>query len=168
MIVDGSPSGGKDWRAGRSALNNIIPSSTGAATAVGKVIPELRGKLTGIAVRVPTIDVSMVDLTVRTRSPVQAADLYAAVAAHSSDPSSPMFNILGVTSDPVVSQDFVGENLSCVLDTKASVSLGPHFHKLVAWYDNEWGYSARILDLLKWMAENDSAFDVKSRASAAE
>jgi len=103
-VVDASPSGGKDWRAGRAALNNIIPASTGAATAVGKVIPELKGKLTGIAVRVPTVDVSMVDLTIRTRDPVSAAELQAAIRALAEDPASPMFGILGVTNDAVVSQ----------------------------------------------------------------
>ena len=154
--VDASPSGGKDWRAGRSALNNIIPASTGAAKAVGAVVPALKGKLTGIAVRVPTVDVSMVDLTIRTREAVDAAALHGAIAELAADPASPMFGILGVTTDPVVSQDFVGESRSCVLDTTACVSLSPHFHKLIAWYDNEWGYSSRVVDLLGWMASRDA------------
>ena len=151
--VDASPSGGKDWRAGRAALNNIIPASTGAAKAVGKVIPALQGKLTGMAFRVPTADVSVVDLTVRTTRGASAAELHGVLRALADDPQGPMFGILGVTDDAVVSQDFVGEPRSCVLDASASVSLNPNFHKLVAWYDNEWGYSSRVVDLLEYMGK---------------
>ena len=139
----------KDWRGGRGAASNIIPSSTGAAKAVGKVIPELNGKLTGMAFRVPTADVSVVDLTCRFAKPAGYEEIKAAVKAAS---EGPMKGIMGYTEDDVVSSDFIGESCTCVFDAKAGIALNDHFVKLVAWYDNEWGYSCKVLDLLMHMA----------------
>jgi glyceraldehyde 3-phosphate dehydrogenase len=144
LVVDGPAKGGKDWRAGRSSLANLIPASTGAAKAVGKVIPELNGKLTGMAVRVPTADVSMVDLTIRTEKAVSAAELKAALKKAS---EGPMKGILGYTEDAVVSQDFVHDPRSSIVDASAGIALNDNFHKVIAWYDNEWGYSNRLVDL---------------------
>ena len=141
--VDGPSS--KDWRGGRGAGNNIIPSSTGAAKAVGKVLPELNGKLTGMAFRVPTADVSVVDLTVRLEKPASYEEIMAALKAASE--SGPMKGILGFTTDAVVSSDFCGDARSSIVDASAGIALSPHFVKLVSWYDNEWGYSQRIVDL---------------------
>lgn len=141
--VDG-PSA-KDWRGGRSALNNIIPSSTGAAKAVGKVIPSLNGKLTGMSFRVPTADVSVVDLTVRLEKPTSYEEISAAIKAAS---EGELKGILGYTEDAVVSQDFVSDPRTSIFDKEAGIMLSPTFVKLVSWYDNEWGYSNKLADLL--------------------
>ena len=139
----------KDWRGGRGAGQNIIPSSTGAAKAVGKVIPELNGKLTGMAFRVPTPDVSVVDLTVNLAQPASYEEIKAAMKAAS---EGPMAGILGYTEDEVVSNDFLGESCTSVFDAKAGIALSDTFVKLVAWYDNEWGYSCKCIDLIRHMA----------------
>ncbi|ATG73307.1 type I glyceraldehyde-3-phosphate dehydrogenase [Zobellella denitrificans] len=141
--VDG-PSA-KDWRGGRGAGQNIIPSSTGAAKAVGKVIPELNGKLTGMAFRVPTPDVSVVDLTVRLEKAASYADICAAVKAAA---EGELKGILAYTEDDVVSNDFIGEVCTSVFDAKAGIALNDNFVKLVSWYDNEIGYSNKVLDLV--------------------
>jgi glyceraldehyde 3-phosphate dehydrogenase len=143
----------KDWRGGRAAAANIIPSSTGAAKAVGKVIPDLNGKLTGMAFRVPTTNVSVVDLTCRLAKPAKYEELKATMKAAS---EGPMKGIIGYTEDDVVSSDFIGEPCTCVFDAKAGIALNDHFVKLVAWYDNEWGYSCKVLDLIMHMAAVDS------------
>jgi glyceraldehyde 3-phosphate dehydrogenase len=135
----------KDWRGGRSALNNIIPSSTGAAKAVGKVIPELNGKLTGMAFRVPTADVSVVDLTCRLKKAASYEEIKAAMKAAS---EGELKGVLAYTEDDVVSQDFVGEVNTSTFDAKAGIALNDNFVKLVAWYDNEWGYSHKVVDLI--------------------
>ncbi|ROW17249.1 hypothetical protein VPNG_01242 [Cytospora leucostoma] len=150
--VDG-PSA-KDWRGGRTAAQNIIPSSTGAAKAVGKVIPELNGKLTGMSLRVPTPNVSVVDLTVRLEKAATYDDIKAVVKAAS---EGPLKGVLGYTEDDVVSTDLNGNNNSSIFDAKAGISLNDHFVKLVAWYDNEWGYSRRVLDLISYVAKVDGA-----------
>lgn len=139
----------KDWRGGRGAAQNIIPSSTGAAKAVGRVIPELNGKLTGMAFRVPTPDVSVVDLTVNLAIPASYEQIKAAMKAAS---EGAMFGILGYTEDDVVSTDFIGESCTSVFDAKAGIALSDTFVKLVAWYDNEWGYSCKCIDLMQHMA----------------
>jgi glyceraldehyde 3-phosphate dehydrogenase len=139
----------KDWRGGRGAGQNIIPSSTGAAKAVGRVIPELNGKLTGMAFRVPTPDVSVVDLTVNLARPASYEEIKAAMKAAS---EGPMAGILGYTEDEVVSNDFLGESCTSVFDAKAGIALTDTFVKLVAWYDNEWGYSCKCIDLIRHMA----------------
>lgn len=142
--VDG-PSN-KDWRGGRTAATNIIPSSTGAAKAVGKVIPELNGKLTGMAFRVPTADVSVVDLTVRLAKPAKYDDIKAAIKQAS---ENELKGILAYTEDEVVSSDFIGDHHSSIFDAKAGISLNDNFVKLVSWYDNEFGYSCRVVDLIQ-------------------
>ena len=142
--VDG-PSG-KDWRAGRAASYNIIPASTGAAKAVGKVIPELNGKLTGMAFRVPTADVSVVDLTVRLEKAVSTEELMQTIKDAS---SGNMNGILDWTEEPLVSSDFIGNSNSSIVDIKACIQLNDNFVKLISWYDNEWGYSNRVIDLIK-------------------
>merc|ERR1712093_13278 len=152
LTVDGPSRGGKDWRGGRCASANIIPSATGAAKAVGKVIPELNGKLTGMAFRVPTPDVSVVDLTARLEKGASMDDIVAALKAES---DGPMKGILGYVDDEVVSTDFVGEKTSSVVDIKAGISLNNNFVKLVSWYDNEWGYSNRLVELCVFMAGVD-------------
>lgn len=134
----------KDYRSGRSALVNIIPASTGAAKAVGKVIPKLEGKLTGMAFRVPTADVSVVDLTVRTQKETSLDEIKAAFKKAS---EYEMKGILGYTEEKVVSQDFVGETRICVFDADAAIELNPKFFKLVAWYDNEYAYSVKLVEL---------------------
>jgi len=134
----------KNYRLGRSAINNIIPTSTGAAKAVGKVIPELDGKLTGMAFRVPTVDVSVVDLTVKTSKETSLEDIKAAIKKAS---KGSMAGVLGYTEDAVVSQDFVSEERTSVFDADASIELNSKFFKLVAWYDNEFGYSNKLVDL---------------------
>lgn len=134
----------KNYRLGRSALNNIIPSSTGAAKAVGKVIPELDGKLTGMAFRVPTVDVSVVDLTVKTTKETSLADIKAAMKKAA---EGAMEGVLGYTEDAVVSQDFVSEERTSVFDADASIELNSKFFKLISWYDNEFGYSNKMIDL---------------------
>jgi glyceraldehyde 3-phosphate dehydrogenase len=139
----------KDWRGGRGAAQNIIPSSTGAAKAVGRVIPELNGKLTGMAFRVPTPDVSVVDLTVNLARPASYDQIKAAMKAAA---SGPMAGILGYTEDEVVSTDFLGESCTSVFDANAGIALTDTFVKLVAWYDNEWGYSCKCIDLMRHMA----------------
>jgi len=150
--VDGPSS--KDWRGGRGAAQNIIPSSTGAAKAVGKVIPELNGKLTGMAFRVPTADVSVVDLTVRLTKECSYDDIKAAMKSASE--SGPLAGFLGYTEDDVVSQDFIGDVRSSIFDAKAGIQLSSQFVKVVSWYDNEFGYSNRVIDLLKHMQSVDA------------
>uniref|UniRef100_UPI004047BEA8 type I glyceraldehyde-3-phosphate dehydrogenase n=1 Tax=Cyanobium sp. TaxID=2164130 RepID=UPI004047BEA8 len=139
----------KDWRGGRGAGQNIIPSSTGAAKAVGRVIPELNGKLTGMAFRVPTPNVSVVDLTVNLAKPASYEAIKAAMKAAS---EGPMAGILGYTEDDVVSTDFLGESCTSVFDAGAGIALTDTFVKLVSWYDNEWGYSCKCIDLMRHMA----------------
>jgi glyceraldehyde 3-phosphate dehydrogenase len=146
QTVDGPSK--KDWRGGRAACYNIIPSSTGAAKAVGKVIPELNGKLTGMSFRVPTIDVSVVDLTARLDKGASYEDICAAIKAAS---EGPMRGILGYTDEDVVSSDFISDPRSSIFDQKAGIALTPDFVKLVSWYDNECGYSTRVLDLIEHM-----------------
>ena len=144
--VDG-PSN-KDWRGGRGILENIIPSSTGAAKAVGKVIPELNKKLTGMSFRVPTSDVSVVDLTVELSREATYEQICAAMKAAS---EGPMKGVLGYTTDKVVATDFRGESCTSVFDAEAGIALDGTFVKVIAWYDNEWGYSCKVLDLIKHM-----------------
>ena len=139
----------KDWRGGRGAGQNIIPSSTGAAKAVGRVIPELNGKLTGMAFRVPTPNVSVVDLTVNLAKPASYEAIKAAMKAAS---EGPMAGILGYTEDDVVSTDFLGESCTSVFDAGAGIAITDTFVKLVSWYDNEWGYSCKCIDLMRHMA----------------
>jgi len=145
--VADSPSG-KNWRDGRAASGNIIPASTGAAKAVGKVIPELNGTLTGMAFRVPTLDVSVVDLTCRLKKAATYDEIKAAMKAAS---EGAMKGILGYTEDQVVSSDFIGEARTSVFDAGAGIALTDNFVKIVSWYDNEWGYSTKILDLIAHM-----------------
>ncbi|EAR11611.1 glyceraldehyde-3-phosphate dehydrogenase [Polaribacter irgensii 23-P] len=140
----------KDWRGGRSAIHNIIPSSTGAAKAVGKVIPSMDGKLTGMAFRVPTMDVSVVDLTVKLEKPATYAEICAVMKAASE--SGPMKGVLGYTEELVVSQDFVGDTRTSIFDANAGVALNDNFVKVVSWYDNEMGYSTKIVDLIEYAA----------------
>jgi glyceraldehyde 3-phosphate dehydrogenase len=144
--VDG-PSA-KDWRGGRGAYQNIIPSSTGAAKAVGLVIPELKGKLTGMSFRVPTPDVSVVDLTCRLDKPASYETIKAAMKKAS---ENEMKGILGYTEDEVVSNDFLGDARTSIFDAKAGISLNDNFVKVVSWYDNEWGYSNKVVDLICYM-----------------
>jgi len=146
MVVDGTSK--KDWRGGRAAAANIIPSSTGAAKALTKVIPELKGKLTGMAFRVPTPDVSVVDLTCRLAKDTTYEEICETIKAKQS-------NVVGYTEEALVSQDFVSDPHSTIFDAKAGIMLNPRFVKLVAWYDNEWGYSCRVVDLLKHAAKHD-------------
>lgn len=142
LTVDGASK--KDWRGGRAASYNIIPSSTGAAKAVGEVIPSLKGKLTGMSFRVPTLDVSVVDLTCRLSKPTTYENIVKAIKKAS---KGEMAGILGWTEDAVVSSDFIGESQTCVFDVNAGIMISPTFVKLVAWYDNEWGYSNKTVDL---------------------
>ena len=142
----------KDWRGGRAASYNIIPSSTGAAKAVTLCIPELKGKLTGMAFRVPTLDVSVVDLTVRTAKETALDKISAAVKAAA---DGKMKGIMGYTDEEVVSSDFIGCPLSSIYDAKACIELNSRFFKLISWYDNEYGYSCRVVDLIKYMAAKD-------------
>lgn len=151
LTVDGPTRGGKDWRAGRCAQNNIIPASTGAAKAVGKVIPELNGKLTGMAMRVPVPNVSVVDLTARL---VKAASMDDIVAVMRKAADGELKGILAVTEEECVSSDFVHDCHSSTLDVKAGIALNSKFVKLVAWYDNEWGYSNRVVDLAIHISRN--------------
>jgi len=150
--VDGPSS--KDWRGGRSAAQNIIPSSTGAAKAVGKVIPDLNGKLTGMSMRVPTSNVSVVDLTCRIEKGASYEDIKKTMKEAS---EGELKGILGYTEDEIVSTDMNGNTNSSIFDAKAGISLNDNFVKLVSWYDNEWGYSRRVLDLLSYMAKVDGA-----------
>jgi len=149
--VDGPSS--KDWRGGRSVNNNIIPSSTGAAKAVGKVIPSLNGKLTGLAFRVPTLDVSVVDLVVRLEKSATYDEIKDAVREAA---EGNLRGIIEYTDEAVVSADFVGHTASSIFDASAGIQLNPNFVKLIAWYDNEWGYSRRVCDLLVFAAEQDA------------
>ena len=144
LTVDGPSRGGKDWRAGRCAMNNLIPSSTGAASAVGKVLPNLKGLITGLALRVPTVDVSVVDLTVRLKKGVEYSQVMNMLEKAGEEE---MKGVLGVTREQNVSSDFISDDRSCVVDVKAGIQLNDRFMKLIAWYDNEWGYSNRVVDL---------------------
>ena len=138
----------KDWRGGRAAAGNIIPSSTGAAKAVGKVIPELNGKLTGMSFRVPTLDVSVVDVTFRLAKEASYDEIKAAIKEAS---EGEMKGILGYTEEEVVSSDFLGDARTSIFDAKAGIALNKNFVKLVSWYDNEWGYSNKVLELIVHM-----------------
>ncbi|ETS73317.1 Glyceraldehyde-3-phosphate dehydrogenase [Pestalotiopsis fici W106-1] len=149
--VDG-PSA-KDWRGGRTAAQNIIPSSTGAAKAVGKVIPDLNGKLTGMSMRVPTANVSVVDLTARIEKGASYDEIKEAIKEAA---NGPLKGVLAYTEDEVVSTDMIGNTHSSIFDAKAGISLNNNFVKLVSWYDNEWGYSRRVLDLLAYVAKVDA------------
>jgi len=151
-VVDSSSR--KDWRGGRAASGNIIPSSTGAAKAVTKVIPSLKGKLTGMAFRVPTIDVSVVDFTCRLEKETTYEEICAHIKANSEGSQK---GFLGYTDEPLVSTDFEGDDRSCIFDAGAGIMLNPKFVKLICWYDNEWGYSGRVVDLMKHVA----AFEAK-------
>merc|ERR1711934_1183539 len=152
LTVDGPSRGGKDWRGGRCASQNIIPSSTGAAKAVGKCLPELNGKLTGMAFRVPTPDVSVVDLTCRLEKGAKYEDIVAAIKEYA---AGPMTGVLACTEDEVVSTDFVSYKASSIFDIQAGIALSDNFVKLVSWYDNEWGYSNRMVDLCVYMSGKD-------------
>ena len=148
--VDGTSR--KDWRGGRAAEGNIIPSSTGAAKAVGRVIPALNGKLTGMSFRVPTLDVSVVDLTIE----LEQHTSYQAICKTIKEASETyMKGILGYTEDDVVSTDFVGDKRTCIFDSKAGIELADNFLKLVAWYDNEAGYTSKTLDLVSYVHQRD-------------
>ena len=150
--VDGNSA--KDWRGGRAASGNIIPSSTGAAKAVGKVIPSLNGKLTGLSMRVPTLDVSVVDLTANLEKPAKYEEICAVMKEES---EGALKGILGYTDEPLVSSDFLTDSRTCIFDAKAGIQLTDKFVKLVAWYDNEWGYSNKVLDLIEHMYKVDNA-----------
>ena len=147
-VVD-SPAG-RDWRAGRSASHNIVPATTGAASAVARVIPELEGRITGMAFRVPTLDVSVVDLTARLKTPVTITELNAEIKRAS---ENEMRGTIGYTEDKVVSSDFIGDAQTCIFDAASTMLLGDRFCKLVAWYDNEYGYSNKVVQLTKYIAE---------------
>ena len=138
----------KDWRGGRAASGNIIPSSTGAAKAVGVVLPELNGKLTGMSMRVPTLDVSVVDLTVNLAKPAKYDEICAAMKAAS---EGELAGVLGYTDEAVVSSDLLGDARTSIFDAKAGIALTDTFVKVVSWYDNEWGYSNKVLDLISVM-----------------
>ena len=155
MVVDGSSK--KDWRGGRGASSNIIPSTTGAAKAVAAVIPSLKGKITGMAFRVPTADVSVVDLTARLATETTYEEICAEIQRRA---NGDMKGILGYTDEALVSQDFVTCPISSIFDSKAGIMLSPKFVKLIAWYDNEWGYSNRVVDLMVHMAKKDGAKSV--------
>ena len=151
LIVDGPSK--KDWRGGRAAAMNIIPSSTGAAKAVGDVIPELKGKLTGMSFRVPTADVSAVDLTCKLAKPTTYEEIKEAVKNAC---EGEMKGIVGYTEEPVVSTDFITDPRTSIFDAGAGIMLNPTFVKLVAWYDNEWGYSNKTIDLISYMCQIDN------------
>ncbi len=142
----------KDWRGGRAAGVNIIPSSTGAAKAVGLAMPELKGKLTGMAFRIPTADVSVVDLTVRLKRDTTYDEICAAMKKAA---EGPLKGLLEYCEDEVVSSDFIGTPYSCIFDKGAGIALNSRFYKLIAWYDNEWGYSHRVVDLMRYMASKE-------------
>lgn len=149
-IIDGHSK--RDWRDGRSGNCNVIPTTTGAAKAIGKIIPELSGKLNGMSLRVPTSNVSVVDLTVRLENPTNLEEICKAIKMHA---KGSLYGILGYNDDHLVSQDFLGSPYSCNFDAKASIMLNSNFVKLIAWYDNEWGYSARILELVEYLYKLD-------------
>ena len=151
LTVDGPSK--KDWRGGRAATYNIIPSSTGAAKAVGEVIPKLKGKLTGMSFRVPTLDVSVVDLTCRLKKATTYEDIKKAVKKHA---ETDLNGILGYTEEAVVSSDFIHDARTSIFDATAGIMLSDTFVKLVAWYDNEWGYSNKVVDLISYMASVDN------------
>lgn len=151
LTVDGPSK--KDWRGGRAASGNIIPSSTGAAKAVGVVIPELNGKLTGMSFRVPTLDVSVVDLTCNLVKPTTYEEIKKAVKKHA---ETDLKGILGYTEEPVVSSDFIHDPRTSIFDANAGIMLTDTFVKLVAWYDNEWGYSNKVVDLIAYMSQVDN------------
>ena len=148
LTVDGPSK--KDWRGGRAASYNIIPSTTGAAKAVGEVIPELKGKLTGMSYRVPTLDVSVVDLTCKLKKPTTYEKIVEAIKKAS---KNEMAGVIGITDEPVVSSDFIGDPRTCIFDVNAGIMLSPTFVKLVAWYDNEWGYSNKLVDLCVYISK---------------
>jgi glyceraldehyde 3-phosphate dehydrogenase len=150
--VDSPSKGGKDWRGGRGAGQNVIPSSTGAAKAVTLVLPELKGKLTGMAFRVPTPDVSVVDLTFKTTKATTYKEICAAMKAAS---EGSLKGVLGYTDQEVVSSDFLGDPHSSIFDAGAGIELNANFFKVIAWYDNEWGYSTRVIDLMLSMAKKE-------------
>jgi glyceraldehyde 3-phosphate dehydrogenase len=154
LTVDGPSKGGKDWRAGRCASVNIIPASTGAAKAVGKVIPEVKGKLTGMSFRVPVADVSVVDLTVKLGKETTYEEICAVIKKES---EGAMKGVLGYEDQEVVSQDFTHDPRSSIFDAKAGIMLNPSFVKLVSWYDNEWGYSNRMVDLIIHVAKVENS-----------
>ena len=150
LTVDGSSK--KDWRGGRAASYNIIPSSTGAAKAVGQVIPEMDGKLTGMSFRVPTLDVSVVDLTVRLENSTTYEEICSEIKRAS---ENELKGILGYTEEPVVSSDFIGDSRTSIFDAKAGIMLNSNFVKLVAWYDNEYGYSTQLLRLARHIGNQE-------------
>jgi len=151
-VVDGPSRAGKDWRAGRTASTNVIPSTTGAAEAVGIVLPELKGKLTGMAFRVPTVNVSVVDLTVKLGKPTTYAEIKQTIKKAS---ETTLKGIMGYTEDEVVSSDFNGDTRSSIFDANAGIALNDSFVKLISWYDNEFGYSCRLVDLVLHMNSVD-------------
>ena len=153
MIVDGSSK--KDWRGGRAGGVNIIPSSTGAAKMVGEVIPSLKGKLTGMSFRVPTVDGSVVDLTCRLKTPTTYEEIKETMKKASKGKYK---NIIGYTDEPIVSSDILNDKCTSIFDAGAGIMLNPTFVKLIAWYDNEWGYSCKVLDLIEHMAKTDGRF----------
>jgi glyceraldehyde 3-phosphate dehydrogenase len=154
LTVDGAPRGGKDMRAGRAASVNIIPASTGAAKAVGKVLPQLEGKITGMALRVPVPDVSIVDVSVKLRQKTNMDEIIKMIKKYS---ENKMKGILSYTDMPLVSQDFINNSHSSILDINAGIQLNETFFKLLAWYDNEWGYSNRMVDLILHMNKIDNS-----------
>lgn len=150
LTVDGSSKGGKDWRAGRATGGNIIPSSTGAAKSVAKVIPSMKGKLTGMATRVPTLDVSVVDFTCRLKKDAKYEEICQVIKNYS---EGELKGIMGYTEEAVVSSDFIHDPHSSIFDSKAGIALNSRFMKFICWYDNEWGYSNRMLDLADHIAK---------------
>lgn len=148
----------KDWRGGRSAAQNIIPASTGAAKAVALCLPEIKGKLTGMAFRVPTADVSVIDLTVRLARPATYEEICQAMKKAS---EGSMKGILAYCDEQVVSTDFISSTYSAIFDKEAGISLNSSFFKIIAWYDNEMGYAARVIDLLIYMESRESSFAMK-------
>ena len=150
-VVDGPSQ--KDWRGGRAAFSNIIPSSTGAAKAVGKVIPGLNGKLTGMAFRVPTVDVSVVDLTANLKIKTSYKEICSAMKNAS---ENELKGIMGYTDEDVVSTDFIGDSRTSIFDAGAGIMLNDNFVKVVGWYDNEWGYSSKIIELIHHMSSVDN------------
>jgi len=154
----------KDWRGGRGAYQNIIPSSTGAAKAVGRVLPSMKGKLTGMAFRVPTANVSVVDLTVNLKNPTSYSEVCKAMKEASL--SEELRGILGYTEDMVVSTDFLSDSRTSIFDANAGIQLDDTFIKVVSWYDNEWGYSNKIIDLINYMFSVDNEIDIKNNGIA--